>query len=465
MKDVLSRISIFYKKPTLLLFIFLIVFGFDRYNRWVNFNKDNFPLVHDVDQFYCYLPAAFIQHDLTFKFPNNYWTVNAPNGNKIARTTYGMALMYSPFFFIGHQYAGLKGYKQDGYSLPYKWSLHLGSVLYSLIGLWLCRKNLLKFFSEFIAMITLLGIYLGTNLFYYTYGWGEMSHSYLFCILSTAVYWFFKWDETKQTKYFYLFCAFSGFATLIRPTDSVILLLPLLYKVGSVKDFIGKLIFFKSIAAKIGVGALLFFIPLFFQLLYWKIYSGSWFVFTYNPGERFFFNDPQILNFLFSFRKGWFIYTPLMALILFGIPFLYKTARPLFIFLIIYFVANIYLLSCWWDWSFGGSFGSRSIIQHYTVFAFALASFFEFILKHVQANSIMNYITKSVLLISVICFVKLNYDQSWQYKYALIHPTGMTKEAYFFVLNKEKFTPEELEKFRLMIREPDYRSMLSGNRD
>lgn len=465
MKSITSGITVLIKKPTLLLFIFLVFFTIDRYNRWVNFKTDNFPLVHDVDQFYCYLPAAFIHHDLTFKFPNNYWTVTAPNGNKIARTTYGMAVMYSPFFFIGHQVAKWNNYKLDGYSLPYKWALHIGTLLYSLIGLWFLRKVLLRFFNEFVVLLTLLGVYLATNLFYYTFGWGEMSHSYLFFILALALHFYFKWDETKEKKFFYFFCAVAGFAVLIRPTDIVILLLPLLYKVDSVPALKNRINEFKVLGTSLITGGLLFFIPWCIQLLYWKTYSGSWFVFTYNPGERFFFNDPQLVNFLFSYRKGWFIYTPLMALILVGMPLLFKTAKSLSLFVLIYFAVNVYVLSCWWDWSFGGSFGCRAIVQHYAVFAMALASFFAFIIDVFKKKAFHGYVVKSLSLVMVLFFVKLNYDMSWKYKYALIHPTGMTKEAFLFSLKTENPTPEQLVEFNKLIQEPDYQAMLSGKRD
>jgi hypothetical protein len=103
-----------YQKPSLYLFIFLIIFTFDRYNRWAEFKNGNFPLVEDVDQFYSYLPAIFIHQDLTFSFPNNYWTATAKNGTKIARTTYGMALMYCPFFLLGTASRNRKGMKPMG---------------------------------------------------------------------------------------------------------------------------------------------------------------------------------------------------------------------------------------------------------------------------------------------------------------------------------------------------------------
>ncbi len=454
-----------YKKPSLYIFVFFAIFSFDRYNRWVNFETGKFPFVDDVDQFYCYLPATFIQHDLTFKFPNNYWTVPGKDGNKIPRTTYGMALMYSPFFFAGHIIAKTGNYKTDGYSLPYKWCLHFGTICYVLLGLWFCRKNLIKFFSEFITMLTLVVIFLGTNLFYYTFGWGEMCHSYLFFIFSLFIYFTLKWFDSKNTKHLLIFSFLAGFATLIRPTDIIIILFPLFYGIKNTSDIKERIKFFYNLKIKLLVAILVFISPVLIQMLYWKFHSGNWLVFTYGQKERFFFSDPQVINFLFSFRKGWFIYTPVMALILIGIPYLKKSANNLFFFLCLFLVLNVYILSSWWDWGFGGSFGCRAIIQHYAFFAFALSSFIFLLFSLFQTNVIINRLIK-ILSCGLFCFlIVLNYNMSWKYKYSMIHFNGMTKEAFFYILNKEKLNPHEQEILSKMYKIPDFENMLEGERD
>lgn len=455
-----------YKKPSLFLFIFFIIFSFDRYNRWVDFKTGKFPMVDDVDQFYCYLPAAFIHHDMTFNFPNNYWTVPGKDGNKIARTTYGMALLYSPFFFIGHTIAKAGNYMADGYSLPYKLCLHFGTFFYVLIGLWLCRLNLLKFFNETVTCITLIVIFLGTNLFYYTFGWGEMCHSYLFFVLSLYIYYVLKWFDTKKLNHLLLFSFLAGFATLIRPTDIIVLVFPLLYKVTSWGDLKERFKFIIGLKRKLILSIFVFILPLFLQMVYWKVYSGHWFLFTYGRGERFFFTDPQIFNFLFSYRKGWFVYTPVMFFILIGIPFLRKTASDLFLAISLLFLMNIYILSSWWDWSFGGSFGCRAIIQHYAFFALGLASFFHITFRLFHNKALLNLFTKTTVVVFFVFLIHLNYSQSWKYKYGLIHYHGMTKEAYWYVFNKEELNPIQLKEYEALIRVPDFEMMLNGkNRD
>ncbi len=453
------------KKPSLYLFVFLIIFSVDRSNRWFDYNKGNFPFVDDVNQYYSYLPAAFIHHDLTFSFQNDYWTVKAANGNHIPRMTYGMALLYSPFFLIGHIVASNKGVPQDGYSLPYKWWIHIGTLFYVLLGLWFCRKNLLRFFNEWVTVIALLAVFLGTNLFYYTYCWGEMSHSYLFCLISIFIYFTIKWYDTKKTKYFLCFSIVAGFVTLIRPTDCLILVFPLLIGVKSIRDIKERFLFLINMNWNLLLGIVLFVLPFFVQMIYWRIFAGQWLMYTYGEKEKFFFNDPQIMNFLFSFRKGWFIYTPIMFFATLGIGFLWKKANELFYFSIIFFVINVYVLSSWWDWAFGGSFGSRAVIQHYSFFIFGLAAFISSIFSIFQQKKVLNNVIKVGLSCVLAFLINVNYDQSWKYKYGLIHYNGMTKDAYFYMVNKESFTKEELEEFTSKIKVPDIDAMLNGKRD
>ena len=48
------------------------------------------------------------------------------------------------------------------------------------------------------------------------------------------------------------------------------------------------------------------------QMIYWNEMTGHWLYFSYGSDERFFFGDPAIIKGLFSYRKGLFIYTPLL---------------------------------------------------------------------------------------------------------------------------------------------------------
>lgn len=460
-------ISHIFKKPSLYLFIFLIIFCFDRCNRWANFEEDK-PFVHDVGQYYAYLPAIFIDHNLNFVEVPRFYTVKANNGNGIPKYTYGMAVMYSPFFLIGHIIAKNNGYKADGYSDPYKWSVHFGSFVFSLLGLWLCRKNLLKFFNEYVTFVTLICIYFATNLFYYTFSSGEMPHAYLFFIFSIFIYYTIKWVQQKNFKSLLALSFLAGLATLIRPTEFVILLFPLLLNIKNSKDLKERFLLLFSYKFKLFIAALLFILPFFIQMLYWKVYADTWLFFSYGE-ERFFFADPQITNFLFSFRKGWLIYTPIMAFSIIGLFFLKQQKNGLFFFSTVYLIINIYILSSWWDWSFGGSFGCRPLIQHYAFFALPFAAFLSWYFDLFKTKKAIAITSKLVLLSFFYFLIDLNISQSWLCKYGLIPPEGLTKEAYIYLFKKQYIqTSDSIELNKLkVINKVDFRpnEMIKGNRD
>src|ERR1700739_4548372 len=105
-----------------LIFIFMYMVFFHDY--WKSWRGNGTPFQYDVDQYYSYLPAAFIHHDLDFKFSDRYWMTKAPNGNKVPKMSCGMAIMYSPFFFLGHKIAINEHSALDGYSDPYKICVH-----------------------------------------------------------------------------------------------------------------------------------------------------------------------------------------------------------------------------------------------------------------------------------------------------------------------------------------------------
>ncbi len=99
------------------------------------------PFVNDINQYYSYLNALFIEHDLTFKNnANGYWLIETPTHNFVPKVTYGMALFYSPFYLIAKL---VSQNNSTGYEGTYAWIIHFGCIIYILLGLWFTRKILL----------------------------------------------------------------------------------------------------------------------------------------------------------------------------------------------------------------------------------------------------------------------------------------------------------------------------------
>src|SRR5436190_9665452 len=135
----------------------------------------------DVFGYYLYLPATFIHHDplltnmdwihqVMAERPISgtlYQISTTPDGGPMYFFLMGMALIYLPFFLIGHAIAGLTGQPMDGFSLPYQWAIAMGCVSYTVIGLVHLRRILLAFFPDRLTAYLLFIVALGTNWFHF----------------------------------------------------------------------------------------------------------------------------------------------------------------------------------------------------------------------------------------------------------------------------------------------------------
>lgn len=445
--------------PSVMVYVFICLFSLMTFKFWINWVQHPFSM--DVDQYYSYLIAKFIHNDFTFHFDHHFWLVPSPSGMSVPKVTMGMSIMYAPFFVIGNNIAYAFDYDGLGYSAPYAWSIHLGSILYVIIGLWYCRKFLLLFFNEWVVAVSMILILFGTNLFYYTYKESEMTHGHLFFLFSVFIYHVLKWQQTKKIKYVYYFSFFAGLAALVRPTEILILLFPLFIYVSTFKEFKDRIYELKQMKWKLAVAILIFFLPIIPQLIFWKIHTGQFLFFSYGSQEGFFFADPQFVNVLFSWRKGWFIYTPIMLLTIAGLAIMYFKWRKMFIPIALYFLLNLYLICCWWDWGYGGSFGMRALVQCYAFLIIPFAFFINWIFI-----TLKNRILKLIIGITFIAFSSfccyLNIFQTYLLKHALMHWDSMTKEAYFYT-----FLTSDIDRVHLetLFEHPNYDELRKGNRD
>ena len=422
-------------------------------NSWKMFKEYpyQFNYGNDVNQYYSYLPSAVIHDDLSMSYYNErgYWLVADTNGVPLQKMTMGMSLLYSPFFMVGHTVALNSRYKADGYSKPYSTSLKIGTYLYVTIGLFLLYLCLLYFFSPVISALSILLIFLSTNLFYYTLCEGEMTHSYLFFLFSVIIFNTIKWFETYKTKNILFLGLAFGMAVLIRPTSALMFVFIVFYALSktNITDLIKAQ--YKIILASV----ILFFIPLFFQMLYWKIYGGTWMRWSYGE-ESFYFSSPHIIEFLVGYRKGWLVYTPVMIFAIIGM-FLLKKKIPVMKWSIpiISFLA-IYILSSWWCWWFGGSFGSRSMVEYYALLIFPLAAFIDKI-------STIKYLNYSFIFIFgfTIFYNILGTDKKiW----SELHWDSMSKESFWYTFSKIGLNEEEKKLLEILHSSPDYENARKG---
>ena len=422
-----------------------------------NYKQADKVISWDVTNYYSYLPATFIYGDVLLNFtkeqPEKWYDkfvpLTTPTGGKVIKMSMGLSYCYAPFFAIAHVIAKITPYQDGGYSLPYRLALMLSSVCFFALGLIYLKKILIRLYSKQVVFITLLVIGLGTNLFYYTAIRSAMSHSYNFALITLFVWLSIQWHNKPKIVNSTLIGLLIGLIVLIRPTNILVVIIFLLYRVSSLNDLKDKLKLFLSKYYLILIILLAFVLVWIPQLLYWKAVSGQYFYFSYQ-GERFFFGNPQILKGLFSYRNGWLIYTPLMSMALVGLFFIYKNQKAFFWPIMIYSILSIYVITSWWCWWYVG-YGNRAFIDLYGVMAIPFAAFMSWIFEKKQW---LRTVTISIILL----FVSLNLFQTYQYYKGYIQFDSMSKAAYWDVFLKA----DPKNSYWGLLEKPDYKKALEG---
>jgi hypothetical protein len=157
-----------------------------------------------------------------------------------------------------------------------------------------------------------------------------------------------------------------------------------------------------------------------------------------------------VLDGLISFRKGWFLYTPLMLLSCIGIYFSVKQKRDFSIGLLSFLPVFIYVTFSWWCWWYGGSFGARSMIDIYAFMALPLG-----VLLEKLASNKKVLIASSVIFVAIVA---LNLIQTEQKRLMIIHWDSMNEEAYWGTFLKL----DDPKNYEHLYQAPDYEKALKG---
>ncbi len=418
-------------------------------------------LTWDVFGYYLYLPAHFIYDDpaltnhqwldeIIEKYqpsPTLYQLVDLHNGSRLIKYSSGMAVLYSPFFFLAHWLAPLMGYPADGFSLPYQVILSIGGILWAIVGIFLFRKLLLMLFNDKITALLLVLTIAGTNYFHLASIDGTLlTHNYLFTLYVLLIILTINWHSQPTLAKALLLGIVGGFISLIRPSEAVSFLIPLLWSTGTKQAFNYKLNLLKKFPLHPFIVLIVALIVGSVQFFYWKSLTGQWIYYSYsnNPGEGFMFFPPYIIDFLFSFRKGWLLYTPIMIGAILGLIVMFRKQREHLPAVIAYLFLTLWIISAWTAWWYGGgSFSSRSIIPSYALLAIPLG----YLVLEINTSR-----WKWPALFVASFFVLLNLFQSWQWEQRIIDRERMTREYYFAIFGKTKVDREKLDHLLLVDR-------------
>jgi hypothetical protein len=389
-------------------------------------------IVGDGSGYYLYLPATFIYQDFSYQFARNPELNNAyygepavaidelENGKFFNRYYYGTSILMLPFFVLACIMAWVAGFPIDGYSLPFQVFMTLSAISYFLAGLEFLRRTLLQLqLSPVSVFATIISIAIGTNLTTYVWNYPSFSHVYVFFLVSAMLYLAQQFGKNQLFKPLLLLILVVGLTFVTRPTSILaVLVLPMFWGTSIKSTLAG----FKRNGIAIFVGFLGVFLFVFLQLLFYRVQLGGWELWSYKTAW-FDFLNPHWFEFMFGYRKGLFVYSPLLLFAIPGLMVLYKSNKVGAILIALIIGLASYVLSSWSQWWFGGGFGSRSMIDFYPLFAIGMAFFFDKAFKQklgvtlalpllalIGINLVMNYQLRH----NILAFDKMNSDKFWQ---------------------------------------------------
>jgi hypothetical protein len=421
-KDILFLLSI---SLVLIISQFIVRDFDDRYGRSIN---------GDGKGYYAYLPAIFIYQDPSYQFIHNtekkYYPEDGSqfkdflnkqrNGKFVNKTFPGLSVLYAPFFAVSHAIAWTTGYETDGYSAPYQWGIAFSHIVYYLLGWYfLFRLFAALNVDNRLGWLLMLSVTFGTNCWYYLVYDHSVSHIHSFFLACTLLYLMQKFIDYPKSFYLGWLGIVLALIVITRPTNAIMLMffpfllnhskrnfweLEILTKLKS-KDLIPYYL--------VGVALLLF------PFVLWKWQSDLWLVYSYNE-EGFNFFNPRLFDFLFSFQKGWLLWSPL---IFFGLIYscvqFYRESKMIMIYYLLPIGASVYVLSSWWCWTYGTGFGQRPMIE-----------FIPFIV--LGCSLALNKIkTRYLAFLLVVPFSALSMFQSFQVANSILIGGETTASDYF----------------------------------
>lgn len=389
----------------------------------------------DAEYYYYYLQSSFIDPALI-----HYDWLKPGSGSYISHHPVGVSLLLLPFFILAFFAAHIFHYAVDGSSAPFQLAISAAAIFYGIIGLIYLKKllRLNKISDRTTALITGL-VFFGTTLLNYAVFEGAMSHVYSFCFITAFLYYSCNFVMHHKSSALLLAALTFGIVLLLRANNGLIILSLLFW----FKDKEQSISFFKRLVKNqmFYYAILIVLACIAFQLLTWAVKENNLFTNRYAP-YGFYWLHPQFFKMLFGFDNGFFIYTPICFLFLFGLISVYKENKFLFYTLSAFILGLFYFFSSYSAYTYFDGLSIRVLVDYYAVFALLGAKLF--------ANLAAAKVAYNLILASALFFAALNIIYVYQSNRSILLRSGMTFEQWKYVFLKTS---------------PVYRYALGGSHD
>jgi hypothetical protein len=392
----------------------------------------------DAIGYYDYLPALFIHHDLvrngapfnkddvfnhrinSLDFYKDY------HAYKVNKYPCGTAVLESPFFLWTCFTTVRDGTDKDGYQRPFQQAVFYAALFYLFLTIFFLKKTLESYdINRYVIILCQLLLVLGTTVTHYANFDAGFSHLYSLFATTTFIYFARSFFKYKNLHHFIYACLSLGIVLLVRELNILVLLfVPFL--AGSLKNLKDGILYLIHHLKQIIIGLLVLSGVFFIQCFLWYLQTGTFLLYSYQ-GEGFNFTKPHMIDILFSYKKGLFVYTPILFIALCSLIWLiFKRNYYLAFTWLSFFLILTYMLSSWHTWESGCSYGLRAYVDTYSVFLILFA---------IMLNGIgLGF--KIVITFLSFLTILLNIIQTYQYKEYILDWQHMNKEKYWKIFLK-----------------------------
>jgi hypothetical protein len=341
----------------------------------------------DEIQYFAYLRSFWFDRDLSFDneyqyfydqgvarsdgFHATFLELQTDTGHRLNFGTVGCAILWSPFYGIGHIAAAIGGAPRDGFSRPYIAAVAYASALYGFLGIVLaigCGRRLgLNAFQGGLAG------WLGTPLLFYMYVAPPFSHA---CSAFAVALFTFVWLRVRDGWTPLGLAALGAAGALMamtREQDAFFIAGPALDWLLAQRSGHRTRDAWRGILAA-AVAFILVYAP---QLAAYRIINGH-----FGPhgsvANKMKWYAPHALQVLLSPEHGFFVWTPLAALAVGGLLMPLKGARDrdsrtVLLCLLLMFALQVYVGGSVDSWTVAGGFGQRRFVALTTVLVIGLS--------------------------------------------------------------------------------------------
>jgi len=365
------------------------------------------------DGFYYFAYLRSIAFDRDVDFTNDYRMLGlgnkaalftpTPTGYAQSAWTIGPAIVWSPFFAVGHLVAiRLRAtgtdVSVDGTSFPYRQAVSVAGLFYGLLGCWFAFRLTRLIRPARLAVPAVALTVTGSFMLWYMVAEPTMTHAPSMAAVAAFAWLWLATRGRRTLAMWALLGVLAGLMSLIRWQNALFILLPgidaarMLVRPATGRERVDAL----AGGAAFLACAIVAFLP---QMLAWKAIYGA-FIARSPIGPEIRWTDPHVIDVLFSARNGLLSTSPILYLGAIGLLVLAVEEPAIGTPVLVAVVVMVYFNACIQDWWGSAGFGGRRFDGTIPFFCLGLAAFADAAERTLRRHALAA-VTAALVLLSV----------------------------------------------------------------